>query len=51
VDPAFSLLGLGLVMMGGAELLSVDRQRLSAVLRVGAIGGFVTWWLALLLTP
>lgn len=50
VGPEFSLLGLGLTAMGGAELLPVDRQRLAALFRFVAVGGFVTWWLALALT-
>lgn len=46
----FLLVGSAFVLMGGAELLSVDQRRLSALLRVVAIGAFVTFGVAFILT-
>mgnify|MGYP000168040384 CR=1 FL=1 len=45
----FLILGSAFVLMGGAELLSVDQRRLSALLRVGAVGTFVAYGLAVVL--
>jgi len=45
----FLILGSAFVLMGGAELLSVDQRRLSALLRAGAVGAFVAYGLAVVL--
>lgn len=51
VDPEFILLGVGFVLMGGAELLPRDQRRRAAVLRVVSVGAFLAWWVALVVTP
>jgi hypothetical protein len=48
IDPEFFLLGLGFVLMGGAELLPVDQQRQAALLRFATVGAFIAWWVAFL---
>ncbi len=45
----FLNLGSAFVLKGGAELLSVDQRRLSALLRVAAIVAFVIYGTALIL--
>ena len=50
VDPEFFLLGLAFTTNGGAELLSVDRRQLAALLRFVAIGSFVSFGAAIILT-
>lgn len=50
VDSKFMLLGTAFLLMGGAELLPVDRHRLAALLRFITIGVFIAWFVALLLS-
>lgn len=50
VTDEFIFLGSAFVLMGGAELLSVEQRRLSALFRVVAIGLFVAYGIAIVLT-
>ena len=50
LGPEFGILGLAFVSMGGAELLSVDRRKSTALLRTIAIAAFVSFLAASILT-
>jgi len=50
VSPEFVLLGMAFLLMGGAELLPVDRYRVAGLIRIVTVGVFIAWFGALLLT-